>query len=117
MTGGLQEQVTDGKSWFGIGLEPDSKAVIGSQTVPFIYEDRLNGKKVSAAFRNMLSLDEETRKIMGNSGREHVIKNYNFETFSQTWVDTMLKILEDFGSWETRKHNNQIFGGIRKKVL
>ena len=28
MTGGLQEQVTDGKSWFGIGLEPDSKAII-----------------------------------------------------------------------------------------
>ena len=106
MTGGLQEQVTDGKSWFGIGLEPDSKAIIGSQQVPFIYEDRLNGKKVSAAFRNMLSLDEETRKIMGNSGREHVIKNYNFETFNQIWVDTMLKIHEEFGSWETRKHNN-----------
>ena len=41
MTGGLQEQVTDGTNWFGIGLEPVSKAVVGSQEVPFIYEDRL----------------------------------------------------------------------------
>ena len=44
MTGGLQEQVTDGKSWFGIGLKPDSKTVIGSQEVPFIYEVGLNGR-------------------------------------------------------------------------
>ena len=30
MTGGLQEQVTDGKNWFGFGIEPSSKTVIGS---------------------------------------------------------------------------------------
>ena len=109
MTGGLQEQVTDGKSWFGIGLEPDSKAIIGSQDVPFIYEDRLNGKKVSTAFRNMYLYDQETRDIMGRSGREHVMKNYNFETFNKTWVDLMLEIHETEGSWETRKYNNYRF--------
>ena len=42
MTGGLQEQVTDGKKWFGIGIKPASKAVIGSQQVPYIYEDRVS---------------------------------------------------------------------------
>ena len=42
MTGGLQEQVTDGKNWFGVGIEPASRAIIGSQDVPYIYEDRLN---------------------------------------------------------------------------
>jgi glycogen synthase len=25
MTGGLQEQVTDGENWFGVGIEPTSK--------------------------------------------------------------------------------------------
>ena len=34
MTDGLREQVTDGKSWFGIGLEPDSKAIIGHNNYP-----------------------------------------------------------------------------------
>ncbi len=33
MTGGLQEQVTNGEEWFGVGIEPASKAVIGSQEV------------------------------------------------------------------------------------
>jgi glycosyltransferase involved in cell wall biosynthesis len=39
MTGGLQEQVTDGEQWFGFGIEPASKAIIGSQEVPWIYEE------------------------------------------------------------------------------
>lgn len=106
MTGGLQEQVTDGKAWFGIGLKPDSRAIIGSQQVPYIYEDRLNGKRVSSAFRNMMSFDKDVLKAMGRSGREHVIKNYNFENFEKTWVDLMLRIHEEEGSWETRNHKN-----------
>ena len=106
MTGGLQEQVTDGKAWFGIGLEPDSKAIIGSQQVPYIYEDRLNGKKVASALKNMFTLSEEDRKTMGLSGRKHVVDNYNFDTFEKTWVDLMLKVYEEEGSWENRKHNN-----------
>jgi len=42
ITGGLQDQLTDGEDWYGIGIEPASKAIIGSQEVPWIYEDRLN---------------------------------------------------------------------------
>ena len=106
MTGGLQEQVTDGTSWFGMGLEPDSKSIIGSQSVPFIYEDRLNGKKVVSAMRSMYAMSKEDREIYGRAGREHVIKNYNFTDFKKTWVDLMLRIHEEEGSWETRRHNN-----------
>jgi len=34
MTGGLQEQVFDGEQYFGVGIEPASKAIIGTQQVP-----------------------------------------------------------------------------------
>ena len=51
MTGGLQEQVTNGADWFGIGLTPSSKSVIGSQPVPYIYEDRLNQEDIVNALR------------------------------------------------------------------
>ena len=40
LTGGMQEQVTDGKKWFGYGIKPVSKSVIGSLQVPYIYEDQ-----------------------------------------------------------------------------
>ena len=109
MTGGLQEQVTDGKSWFGMGLQPDSKAIIGSQTVPFIYEDRLNGTKVASAFRDFYHLEPKVREAMGRSGREHVIKNYSFETFNETWVNLMLELYDCHGSWDTREYKNYRF--------
>jgi len=103
MTGGLQEQVTDGEEWFGIGLEPASKAIIGSQEVPYIYEDRVNGKEVTDALEKMYNMTKEDRKALGVKGREHVMKNYNFESFEKTWQDYMLSINEKHGSWETRK--------------
>jgi len=54
-------------------------------------------------------MDEEARKTMGRSGREHVVNNYNFDTFNKTWVDLMTKIYEEHGSWETRGYKNYRF--------
>ena len=107
MTGGLQEQITDGKKEFGIPLYPASKGIIGSQKIPWIYEDRLNGADVTEAMEKMFNLTNKQREKMGKLGRKHVMKNYNFETFNQTWVDVMTKLHEEEGSWNTRKFNKR----------
>ena len=104
MTGGLQEQVTDGENWFGVGIEPSSKAVIGSQSVPYIYEDRINKEDFLDGLTKLYNMSLEERKDLGKSGREYLMKNYNFEDYGQRWVDLMLSVHEKFGSWETRKH-------------
>jgi len=103
MTGGLQEQVTDGKEWFGVGIEPCSKSMIGSQQVPYIYEDRISQEDFVDALSKIFNMSEEERKGLGEKGREHVLKNYNFDNFRKTWVDLMTKIYEEKGSWENRK--------------
>lgn len=102
MTGGLQEQVTDGKEWFGIGLEPTSKSIVGSQDVPFIYEDRLSKESVVEALYKLYMMSNEQRKELGLKGRKHVEKNYNFENFIKTWDEIFTKVHEEHGSWETR---------------
>ena len=103
MTGGLQEQVTDGEEWFGIGLEPTSKAIIGSQDVPFIYEDRLSKEVVVDALLKMYNMSQEERTALGKAGRGHVMKNYNFEDFKKKWVDELILLHEKHGSWGNRK--------------
>jgi len=102
MTGGLQEQVTDGENWFGIGIEPSSKAVIGSQDIPFIYEDRINEDDFVNALEKIYKMSKKDRQELGLKGREHVTKNYNFDNFSETWRETIKNIHNKFGSWETR---------------
>ena len=104
MTGGLQEQVTDGENWFGIGLEPKSKSVIGSQTVPWIHEDRLIKEDFIAALKKIYNMSPEDRHKLGKAGRAHVEKNYNFSTFGTQWVECMLDVHEKYGSWENRKN-------------
>ncbi len=103
MTGGLQEQVTDGKDWFGIGIEPSSKAIIGSQTVPFIYEDRISKEDFISALKKMYNMTSGERKLLGMKGRNHVIKNYNFNNFKKQWVNLIDSVLENHGSWDTRQ--------------
>lgn len=106
MTGGLQEQITDGEDWFGVPVWPSSKAIIGSQQVPWIYEDRLDGEQVTNAMLKIYNMSQKEREQLGKKGREHVMKNYNFEDYRKKWVDLMLKIHENHGSWDTRKNYN-----------
>ena len=102
MTGGLQEQVTDGEEWFGVGLEPTSKTIVGSQEVPFIYEDRLSKEPVVDALYRLYMMSKEQRKELGLKGRKHVEKNYNFDDFIKTWDEIFTKVHKEHGSWETR---------------
>lgn len=107
MTGGLQEQVTDGTKWFGIGIEPASKAIIGSQAVPFIYEDRISKEGFLSAMKEMYYKNEEERTEMGDRGIKHIEENYNFEKTLKQWDTLLTDIHERYGSWETRKNYNK----------
>lgn len=103
MTGGLQEQVTDGKQFFGVGIEPSSKAIIGSQQVPYIYEDRLNKHDFLDAMHKLHDMSKEERDKLGAAGREHVLKNYGFKHYRDEWARIMLEVHKKHGSWNTRR--------------
>jgi len=104
MTGGLQEQVTDGKKWFGWGIQPCSQAVIGSLQVPYIYEDRIDQKDFERCLDKALKLTKKRYETMADEGRQHVLKNYNFENYEKQWVKIMDDFIEKNGSWENRKN-------------
>ena len=108
MTGGLQEQVTNGKDWFGVGILPSSKSVIGSQDVPYIYEDRIDKGQFHSALSKIYNISAVERRKMGMMGKQHVEENYNFEGFKKSWISFIDKIVEEGGSWETRKNYNGI---------
>lgn len=104
MTGGLQEQVTDGVNWFGIGIEPTSKAIIGSQEVPYIYEDRLDEQSVVDALTQFHNFSKQERALMGKLGRKHLNDNYHMSAFGEKWDEIISGVIENRGSWDTRKN-------------
>ena len=107
MTGGLQEQVTDGESWFGIGIEPSSKAIIGSQDVPWIHEDRISKDDFISAMLKIYNMSEQERQELGRLGRNHVLNNYGLSQYSDMWYKLFKDVEEQFGSWESRKNHNR----------
>jgi len=105
MTGGLQEQVMDeDENMYGFGLIPASKSVIGSQQVPYIYEDRVSKEAFIDAITEMYEMDPKEREEMGLRGREHTLRNYNLEKNMQKWDELLTMIHEKHGSWDTRKN-------------
>ena len=113
MTGGLQEQVIGPEGECGVPIFPSSKSVIGSQQVPYIYEDRISQKHFTAALNKIYNMTPQAREDLGKVGRKHVVDNYNFETFRERWVTLMTRVHDECGSWGTRKNYNGIrFGEI-----
>jgi len=102
MTGGLQEQVTDGENWFGIGIEPASRAIIGSQEIPYIFEDRVSEKDVVNALYDMYKMGDNERERLGRHGQKHVRKNYSYEQYNKSWVELLTKVHNERGSWPTK---------------
>lgn len=102
-TGGLQDQVRNGDQLFGIEIVPASRSVIGSQEVPFIYEDRISEEQMVSALETFANIPKETRKLVGQAGRQHVIDNFNFTDFINRW-DKIITDVYEKGVWSNRKH-------------
>ena len=103
MTGGLKEQVFDGEQWYGIGIEPSSKSIVGSQDVPYIYEDRISCKDFKRACKRILNTPKSDLESWGKECRRHIVKNFNFKTHKSSWVSIVKEVCEDNGSWESRR--------------
>jgi len=106
LTGGLQDQVVaeDG-THLGVGIVPASKAIIGSQQVPYIYEDRISKEDFLAALRKMYNMSQEERNALGTAARQHVEKNFNPDILLKKWDDLFTELNNTVGSWDTRIHS------------
>jgi glycosyltransferase involved in cell wall biosynthesis len=104
MTGGLQEQVTDGTNYFGIPIYPVSKAIVGTQEVPYIYEDRISKEDFLEAMLKMHNISPEEHAAMGLGGREHLLANYNPLNMMNKWDILFQDIYKQNGRWGTRGH-------------
>lgn len=107
MTGGMQEQVTDGKEFFGIGIEPKVKTLVGTQQVPFIYEDRVAMDDVVDALDKIYNMSHSERSELGRKGREYLLKNYNWDEYNKFWPEYLKKTHEECGSWPNKEFSTQ----------
>jgi glycosyltransferase involved in cell wall biosynthesis len=103
-TGGMQDQMTDGTDIYGVLINPTSRAVIGSQQVPYIYEDRISKEDFIDALLKIHNMTRKERKEIGAKARENVLKNFSFDQYGANWDRILQDVHDKHGSWETRKN-------------
>ena len=98
-TGGLTRQVVDHRDGTenGFALTPDVKSLVGSQMVPYIYEDYVANEKVSEAIYQMYKMGPEKRKELGEKARDYTLSEFNIDDTINKWHETLWDLTE---KWE-----------------
>ena len=103
-TGGMTRQVVDHRdgSENGVALPVEFKALVGSQHVPYIYEDYVSQETVANALLKIHDLSEEDRKALGEKARLYVESEFSYQKTIDLWHDS----LEDtIRNWKERYEN------------
>ena len=61
-----------------------------------------------SALSNLYDMGQEDRRKMGLAGHKHAMKNFSFPEFGKRWVDLMLKVNKEYGSWSNRSGYSNI---------
>lgn len=111
-TGGLTRQVVDYRdgSEHGAAIEPSKRSLVGSQLVPYIFEDFCTEQQVSDALMKVFEMTPQEKLDMKNKVMDYCEHEFKYEDMIASWDRTMLQAIESFQ--ETRKRSKGSRWGI-----
>lgn len=97
-TGGETRQVIDYRNGneLGVGIEPSKRSLVGSQLVPYIFEDFCTERQVADAFMKIYELTPEEKADLKIKMADYLEHEFKYENMIKSWDETMLKCVEDF---------------------
>ena len=103
-TGGLTRQVVDHRdgSENGIALDIDSKTLVGSQLVPYIYEDYVNCDSTARGIMRLYEMGEIEREKLRKKVKQYVTSEFSYQKTIDDWHSTASSLIE---TWRA-KHKN-----------
>jgi len=100
-TGGLTRQVIDHRdgSENGVALPIENRTLVGSQVVPYIYEDYVSNETTANAIEKLYRLSPDERKALGEKARRYVQEEFSYDNVINRWDETLKETIEN---WKTR---------------
>lgn len=71
--------------WWGAPVFPAARNLVGSQQVPYIYDDRVNSENVADALERMFRLGRPSRRKLGLQAREWALKTFPMAGMIDGW--------------------------------
>ena len=97
-TGGLTRQVVDHRdlSENGVALDVEYKTLVGSQSVPYIYEDFVSVETVADALMKMYDMGPDKREQLGKKARDYVLSEFSYQKTVDMWHDSLSDIIDNW---------------------
>lgn len=97
-TGGLTRQVVDHRDGTenGVALPVEFQTLVGSQGVPFIYEDYSTTEAAADAILKLYKMSKTQRKALGKKAHDYVMSEFRHQDTIDKWSDTLKKLVEDW---------------------
>ena len=99
-TGGLTRQAVDHRDGThnGIALDIDFKTLVGSQTVPFIYEDYVHNENFAKAMMKLYDMDDKAKRELTRKVKKYVSTQFNHQGTIDSWHNSMMSTIEAFSN-------------------
>ncbi len=97
-TGGLTRQVVDHRdgSHNGVACEIDLKTLVGSQAVPYIYEDYTSTERFTSAIMKIYNLTDLEKEKLSKKVYDYSHSEFGLQKTIDMWHETMLDTIEKF---------------------
>lgn len=97
-TGGLTRQVCNsiegGEN--GVALNIDLKTLVGSQTVPYIYEDYVSTQNISKGIMKLYNMNKKQISKLEKKVLRYAKKEFGYQKTIDMWHETMLATLKKY---------------------
>jgi len=106
-TGGLTRQVVDHRDGTenGAALPVEIKTLVGSQQVPYIYEDYVSCETTADGIMKIYDLSDEERKSLRNKVLDYAGSEFYHQDIVDKWHNTMCETIatwkDTYKRWET----------------
>ena len=97
-TGGMTRQVVDHRdgSHNGVALDIDIKTLVGSQGVPYIYEDYVKNENVAQAIMKMYELNDLEKARLGKKVFDYARSEFGFNKTIDMWHESANSLISNW---------------------
>ncbi len=106
-TGGLTRQVVNAYTGEenGVALPVELKTLVGSQGVPYIYEDYVTVETTAKGIMKLYELGNEGRKTLGATARSYALNEFGYQKVIDSWDKTLGDLIEN---WRRDRKNFEV---------
>jgi len=97
-TGGLTRQVVDHRDGThnGAALDIELQTLVGSQQVPYIYEDYVSCETIADGIMKIYDLDDMDRRKLKKKVREYAISEFAYSKTIDDWHNTLTSLHQNW---------------------